>query len=294
MPPNTAAASSSFGAGWSSQHWPNTNSDKDEYFCRQYSDGLVTPVAPEDWTLPLPTAFSVCTPWHPRRGEPLRPPRTSPQMTFDYAEPRRTQPDSKFYAWPEACSTQKRSHSHQREIPYCVEQPANGFGDSPASGSRASLLGMAAAWGSLCAGCSRQMLPGTGSKNNTYALSQSSCEHVMALSPAGVDCVRHSSAEPFVSRSHASTPPHTWTSKQFASAGSASHRGGRCKPCAFVHQGRCAYGTLCEFCHLCSPGEKKRRTREKIKRVKEAYRRRKGSASASPVLRPVNSELAAL
>ena len=153
---------------------------------------------------------------------------------------------------------------------------------------------MAAAWGSLCAGCSRQMLPGTGSKNNTYALSQSSCEHVMALSPAGVDCVRHSSAEPFVSRSHASTPPHTWTSKQFASAGSASHRDGRCKPCAFVHQGTCAYGTLCEFCHLCSPGEKKRRTREKIKRVKEAYRARMGSTSASTVPRPVDFQVAAL
>jgi hypothetical protein len=52
------------------------------------------------------------------------------------------------------------------------------------------------------------------------------------------------------------------------SQGSASHSEGRCKPCAFLYEG-CANGIDCQFCHLCPPGELKRR-----KRMKLAARRR--------------------
>lgn len=41
--------------------------------------------------------------------------------------------------------------------------------------------------------------------------------------------------------------------------GSAWHRLGTCKPCAFLHTKGCGNGVECEFCHLCAPGEKKRR-----------------------------------
>jgi hypothetical protein len=47
------------------------------------------------------------------------------------------------------------------------------------------------------------------------------------------------------------------------SMGSAGHRLGRCKPCAFAGTKGCTSGTDCRFCHLCEVGEKKRRQKEK-------------------------------
>lgn len=49
------------------------------------------------------------------------------------------------------------------------------------------------------------------------------------------------------------------------SRGSALHAVGACKPCAFVFQDGCANGADCEFCHLCDPGERKRRKKERRK-----------------------------
>jgi hypothetical protein len=63
-----------------------------------------------------------------------------------------------------------------------------------------------------------------------------------------------------------------------ASMGSALHDAGRCKPCAFVHSKGCTDGAMCQFCHLCEPGEKKRRQREKLKCRKAAYRLRKAAS----------------
>mmetsp|Transcript_94761 Transcript_94761/g.203599 ORF Transcript_94761/g.203599 Transcript_94761/m.203599 type:complete len:301 (-) Transcript_94761:52-954(-) len=54
------------------------------------------------------------------------------------------------------------------------------------------------------------------------------------------------------------------------SAGSAAHQLGQCKPCAFVWSKGCDNGQDCTFCHICGPGEKKRRTKERLKRSKEA------------------------
>ncbi|CAE7227282.1 unnamed protein product [Symbiodinium natans] len=45
--------------------------------------------------------------------------------------------------------------------------------------------------------------------------------------------------------------------------GSAKHHLGLCKPCAFVFKDGCNTGWECEFCHLCEPGEKKRRKKER-------------------------------
>lgn len=47
------------------------------------------------------------------------------------------------------------------------------------------------------------------------------------------------------------------------SIGSAVHRLGRCKPCAFVGTKGCTSGMDCRFCHVCEAGEKKRRQKEK-------------------------------
>jgi len=45
------------------------------------------------------------------------------------------------------------------------------------------------------------------------------------------------------------------------SAGSALHRQGRCKPCAFMYKDGCRNGADCPYCHRCPPGEKQRRKR---------------------------------
>jgi len=45
--------------------------------------------------------------------------------------------------------------------------------------------------------------------------------------------------------------------------GSAKHFLGQCKPCAFANTKGCKDGSECKFCHLCGPGEKKRRKKEK-------------------------------
>eukprot|EP00928_Gymnodinium_smaydae_P025890 TRINITY_DN20498_c0_g1_i1.p1 TRINITY_DN20498_c0_g1~~TRINITY_DN20498_c0_g1_i1.p1 ORF type:complete len:586 (+),score=128.59 TRINITY_DN20498_c0_g1_i1:117-1874(+) len=60
------------------------------------------------------------------------------------------------------------------------------------------------------------------------------------------------------------------------SAGSAYHNWGTCKPCAFVFKAGCANGINCQFCHLCEPGEKKRRKKDRAaarRSVREEGRR---------------------
>ncbi|CAE7175980.1 rlmJ, partial [Symbiodinium pilosum] len=47
------------------------------------------------------------------------------------------------------------------------------------------------------------------------------------------------------------------------SVGSMGHDEGACKPCAFVFKKGCDSGSQCTFCHLCPPGEKKRRSKER-------------------------------
>jgi hypothetical protein len=59
-----------------------------------------------------------------------------------------------------------------------------------------------------------------------------------------------------------SEEPHLG-SPELPSVGSLGHYVQRCKPCAFVTKMGCANGIQCRFCHLCGPGEKKRRRKEK-------------------------------
>lgn len=58
--------------------------------------------------------------------------------------------------------------------------------------------------------------------------------------------------------------PFTAALGDLPSVGSAGHAAGACKPCAFLHSKGCDNGAACTFCHLCGPGEKKRRQREKL------------------------------
>lgn len=45
--------------------------------------------------------------------------------------------------------------------------------------------------------------------------------------------------------------------------GSRGHWFGECKPCAFLYTKGCGNGIMCQFCHLCDAGEKKRRAKDK-------------------------------
>jgi len=52
-------------------------------------------------------------------------------------------------------------------------------------------------------------------------------------------------------------------SADMPTVGSALHKLGTCKPCAFFHIKGCQNGVNCVFCHLCDAGEKRRRQKER-------------------------------
>eukprot|EP00928_Gymnodinium_smaydae_P076204 TRINITY_DN5918_c0_g1_i1.p1 TRINITY_DN5918_c0_g1~~TRINITY_DN5918_c0_g1_i1.p1 ORF type:complete len:436 (-),score=80.69 TRINITY_DN5918_c0_g1_i1:62-1369(-) len=60
------------------------------------------------------------------------------------------------------------------------------------------------------------------------------------------------------------------------SKGSLLHELGMCKPCAFVLKAGegCKNGLECQFCHLCEPGEKKRRKKERLQ-LRQTHRRQR-------------------
>mmetsp|Transcript_5170 Transcript_5170/g.9338 ORF Transcript_5170/g.9338 Transcript_5170/m.9338 type:complete len:135 (+) Transcript_5170:150-554(+) len=58
-------------------------------------------------------------------------------------------------------------------------------------------------------------------------------------------------------------------SLRLPSVGSLSHDAGTCKPCVFLFKEGCNSGKNCSFCHLCPPGEKKRRKKERRTRTKK-------------------------
>merc|ERR1719401_1155146 len=61
-------------------------------------------------------------------------------------------------------------------------------------------------------------------------------------------------------------------SPEMPTVGSAGHRSGTCKPCAFYHTKGCGNGVGCGFCHLCPAGEKKRRQKEKFVTQRDMHR----------------------
>jgi len=73
-------------------------------------------------------------------------------------------------------------------------------------------------------------------------------------------------------------------SPEMPSRGSALHHLLACKPCAFVARGACQSNADCEFCHLCKPGERKRRRKAwlKTKRETEAQLAETQVPGASP------------
>lgn len=57
-----------------------------------------------------------------------------------------------------------------------------------------------------------------------------------------------------------------WAAAGLPNIGSAGHHLRDCKPCAFLDSRKgCLSGPECTYCHLCGPGEKKRRQKERRK-----------------------------
>lgn len=66
-------------------------------------------------------------------------------------------------------------------------------------------------------------------------------------------------------------------SSELPSIGSATHSKGSCRPCAFLHTKGCENGLACTFCHLCEPGERKRRQKEKLQQRRAAQQARQAA-----------------
>ena len=134
--------------------------------------------------------------------------------------------------------------------------------------------------------CGPQRWPNTETAEKGYGWSQKNHGDGTAVVLQGADYTRDASVQRDKSVSHASASGLTSGPKQLVSAGSTRHYAGHCKPCAFVHKGECVDGILCDFCHLCTPTEKKRRQREKIKKAKEVWRLKRASFRSAAFYHP--------
>jgi len=75
-------------------------------------------------------------------------------------------------------------------------------------------------------------------------------------------------AAPSVLRLAEAIAPPELGGPQLPSIGSLLHHKGGCRPCTFFHTRGCENKEDCKFCHLCGPGEKKKR----LKQLKAAQR----------------------
>ncbi|CAE8743327.1 unnamed protein product [Polarella glacialis] len=66
-------------------------------------------------------------------------------------------------------------------------------------------------------------------------------------------------------------------SRQSVSKGSVDHGSGACRPCAWLYKSRngCRHGEKCDYCHMCPPGELKRKKRDKLVRRAEEMRQQR-------------------
>jgi len=66
------------------------------------------------------------------------------------------------------------------------------------------------------------------------------------------------------------------------SVGAEGHAWQQCKPCAFLDSRKgCLQGSACQYCHLCEPGEKKRRLKEKKSSLRVQQRQMASNQAAA-------------
>jgi hypothetical protein len=139
-----------------------------------------------------------------------------------------------------------------------TEEAENPYVDRPAT-SNATLLTLAANDAAVAA--SRAV----STFCNWWSPAVSSAPRTNSSAALGADAVEQ---KPIICLANALAEPELG-SPELPSVGSAGHRWGACKPCAFLHKRGCENGLQCDFCHLCDSGEKKRRQKDKITKLKE-------------------------
>lgn len=90
------------------------------------------------------------------------------------------------------------------------------------------------------------------------------------LAPIGPVGPQHHGAGPPVHGTGPAQGEPPLGSSELPSKGSALHAFRACKPCAFFYQEGCSNKEQCAFCHLCEPGERKRRKKERRMARREA------------------------
>jgi len=83
-------------------------------------------------------------------------------------------------------------------------------------------------------------------------------------------------------------PPPEIGTPALPSIGSLLHHKKECKPCTFFHTRGCENAEDCQFCHLCGPGEKKKRLRA------ERHFKREANAAAFENARAVLASYSAM
>lgn len=176
-----------------------------------------------------------------------------------------------FLAVPERSPSVERClERHCKSAPVSVPQSAVGSARIELDAKRPSGLDYAVVAAASCLamdlGCiAVQQSAGTNSGSASTKADSERDVGIAPRQPSGSSC-GSADLPSDVSPSDPGNMPILGT-PQFPSKGSALHKIGSCKPCAFYCQGgpaACKNGTDCSFCHLCESGEKKRRKKDKL------------------------------
>eukprot|EP00435_Cladocopium_sp_Y103_P058076 s878_g20.t1 len=98
--------------------------------------------------------------------------------------------------------------------------------------------------------------------NEAYHKANRELSERLALARAPAE-ILVAAANAFASASGLALQQDASSELNLPSAGSTGHHLGQCRPCAFWTTKGCSSGQECQFCHLCAPGEKKRRQKAK-------------------------------
>jgi len=68
-------------------------------------------------------------------------------------------------------------------------------------------------------------------------------------------------------------------SLELPTVGSKDHYFQKCKPCSFFHKKGCTSGVTCQFCHICGPEIRRRRTLDRLDAKRKIWRQKAKEAA---------------
>lgn len=150
----------------------------------------------------------------------------------------------------------------ERKIKSCPVEPPPGLEDDDTPGAR---LHQAMTAGSVMLAARAAAAAAATSTMSWFVPAPPPTENLAVSNTFTANSGVQAAALPTLSLANALAEPEPQLgSPEMPTIGSAGHRYGACKPCAFFTTKGCGNGVDCVFCHLCPPGEKKRRQREKV------------------------------